>query len=176
MGVIFEFGINKPIRSTCDVKKTWAQQWVALKDLTIGSSEYNQALQKITDQYTLCGTNPNKPNQSSLDQLRTNEIALSPGSPGEWEMREFILDPGGSGFFTVKRGSELLLRGATQFADARQGDFRHAATFFNEDPAERHAAMERLTQPDPAVKLWLVLLAGLALGSWWTRRGGAAIG
>ena len=76
MTVIFEYGINKP--ATCGDQKAWAQQWVNLKNLTLGSSEYNQALQNITDQFTLCGTNPIKPNQSSLDQLRTNEVALSP--------------------------------------------------------------------------------------------------
>jgi len=98
MGVIFEFGVNRPKRATCDEKKQWAQQWIALKDLTIGSSEYNKALQRITDQYTLCGTDPNRPNQSSLDQIRTNEQVLSSANPGIWEMREFVLDPGGSGF------------------------------------------------------------------------------
>ncbi|HEY6978046.1 MAG TPA: hypothetical protein VH396_17220 [Chitinophagaceae bacterium] len=95
MGIILEFGVNKP--NTCDAKKAWAQQWVALKDLTIGSSQYNQALQNITDQYTLCGTNPGRPNQSSLDQLRTNENALAGGTQ-IWEMREFVVDEGGSGF------------------------------------------------------------------------------
>jgi len=96
MGVILEFGVNKV--NTCDARKAWAQQWVNLKDLTIGSPEYNQALQNITDQYSRCGSNPNKPNQSSLDQLRTNEQALSTANPGVWEMKEFVLDPGGSGF------------------------------------------------------------------------------
>jgi len=98
MGVILEFGINKPKRATCDEKKAWAQQWIGLKNFTVGSSQYNQALQNITNQYTLCGSDPSRPNQSSLDQLRTNEIALSPGTPGIWEMREFVLDPNGSGF------------------------------------------------------------------------------
>jgi hypothetical protein len=95
MGVILEFGVNKP--NTCDAKKAWAQQWVDLRNLTIGSSQYNQALQNITDQYTLCGTNPSRPNQSSLDQLRTNENTLAGGTQ-IWEMREFVLDEGGSGF------------------------------------------------------------------------------
>jgi hypothetical protein len=80
--------------------------------------------------------------------------------------------PGRAGFFTVKRGVDLIVRGATQFADARQGDFRGAETFFNDDPAERRAAIERLTQPDPFRTWWLVALAALALGSWWTRGGG----
>jgi len=46
----------------------------------------------------LCGSDPDRPNQSSLDQIRTNEIALSPGNPGIWEMREFVLDPNMTGF------------------------------------------------------------------------------
>lgn len=81
--------------------------------------------------------------------------------------------PGIAGFFTVKRGTEVIVRGATQFADARQGDFRSAETFFNDDPSERRAALERLTRPDPWATLWLVVLAGLALASWWSRGGGA---
>jgi hypothetical protein len=96
MGVILEFGVNKA--NTCDARKAWAQQWVNLTNFTVGSSAYNQALQNITDQYSRCGSNPNKPNQSSLDQLRSNEQTLSSASPGIWEMREFVLDPGGSGF------------------------------------------------------------------------------
>jgi hypothetical protein len=117
-----------------------------------------------------------------LAGVAEGEIALAfqPAAGGETQSRVLpapernrFAAPGSVGFFTVKRGNELLLRGATQFADARQGDFRNAATFFNDDPAERRSAMERLTQPDPAVKLWLVLLASVALGSWWTRRGGA---
>jgi hypothetical protein len=87
MTVILEYGINKA--NTCAARRAWAQQWYNLKDLPVGSSQYNQALQNITDQYTLCGTNPSKTNQSSLDQLRTNETTLSPDGVGE--MREFVL-------------------------------------------------------------------------------------
>jgi hypothetical protein len=83
--------------------------------------------------------------------------------------------PGRAGFFTLKRGGDLVVRGATQFADARQGDFRQTETFFQEDPSEHRIAVERLTRPDPLVKLWLALLALLALGSWWTRGGGAPL-
>ncbi len=90
MAVIFEYGINKP--GTCDGRKAWAQQWVNLKNFPLGSSQYNQALQNITDQFTLCGTNTSRPNQSSLDQLRTNEVALAPTNPKRWELRQFVLD------------------------------------------------------------------------------------
>lgn len=89
MTIIFEYGINKP--ATCEDEHAWAQQWVNLKNFTLGSSSYNQALQNITDQFTLCGTNPSKPNQCSIDQVRTNEITLAP-KPKHWELREFTLD------------------------------------------------------------------------------------
>ncbi len=89
MTIIFEYGINKP--ATCDSRKSWAQSWVNLKDLTLGSSQYNNALQNLTDQFSLCGSNPNKTNQSSLDQIRTNENVLS-SAPKIWELREFVLD------------------------------------------------------------------------------------
>jgi hypothetical protein len=69
MTIIFEYGINKP--ATCSDRKAWAQQWINLKNFTVGSKAYNQALQNITDQFTKCGSNPSSPNQSSLDQLRT---------------------------------------------------------------------------------------------------------
>lgn len=110
------------------------------------------------------------------------ELALTfqPAAGGEAETRTLLAAersglhaPGRAGFFTVKRGTEPIVRGAAQFADARQGDFRGAETFFSDDPAERRAALERLTQPDPFAIFWLVALAGLALGSWWTRGGGA---
>ena len=93
MNVIFEFGINKP--GTCEGQKAWTQQWVNLKKLQLGSSAYNQALQNITDQFTNCGTNPSKINQTSLDQLRTNEIILS-NTPLQWELREFHIDGTGN--------------------------------------------------------------------------------
>ncbi|TKK67993.1 hypothetical protein FC093_12310 [Ilyomonas limi] len=89
MTVIFEYGVNMP--NTCEAQHNWAQQWVNLKNFALGSNQYNQALQNITDQFTLCGTNTSKPNQSSLDQLRTNEVTLS-STPKHWEFREFIID------------------------------------------------------------------------------------
>ena len=73
--VIFEYGVPK---SGCSDIEAYAQQWFDLSNLTLGSAEYNQALQNITNQFTLCGTSPSKPNQSSLNKLRTNEVAIAP--------------------------------------------------------------------------------------------------
>ena len=92
--LIFEYGINKP--EVCDSLRNWATQWYNLKDLTLGSSQYLSALQAITDQFTLCGTNPAKTNQSSIDAVRTNEVALASSDathPPRWEFREFGLNP-----------------------------------------------------------------------------------
>ena len=65
-----------------------------------------------------------------------------------------------------------MVHGAVQFADAREGDFREAATFFNDQPGERRLALERLTRPDPLATIWLAALLGLVVGSWWTGWGG----
>ena len=83
--VIFEYGIRKP---HCFALRAWGKQWFDLKVHALGSPAYNTALQAITDQFTTAGSNPAQlPNRSSLNQLRTNEIALA--SP--WELREFRL-------------------------------------------------------------------------------------
>jgi hypothetical protein len=87
--VIFEYGIPKP--DVCDSLHAWAQQWYNLKKFDVGSAGYNNALQAITDQFTLCGDDSTKPNQNCLDALRTNDRALSP-TPVQCEFREFQLN------------------------------------------------------------------------------------
>ena len=97
--VIFEYGVNK---TSCPQIYNYAEQWAGLESLTLGSAPYNSALQAITDQFTLAGTNPLKPNQNSLDQLRTNELALSHPAPIVfWELREFNIDPASHQLFNV---------------------------------------------------------------------------
>ncbi|MDO8542468.1 MAG: BatA domain-containing protein [Opitutaceae bacterium] len=76
------------------------------------------------------------------------------------------------GFFRVTRGNDVLVRGSAQFADPRQGDFRTAETFFVELRRERDVAIERNTRGDPLAVLWLILLAGVVLASWWVRTAG----
>ncbi len=88
--VIFEYRVPK-----CDCKdvRAWAKQWIALDDdLNLpGSAVYNSRLEAITQQFVLANSNPRNPNGSSLGQLRTNEIAISPNNPFVWELREFQL-------------------------------------------------------------------------------------
>lgn len=88
--MVVEYGINKS--ANCDTLRNWASQWYNLKNLTIGSPEYNQALQNITDQYIRCGQNSKKPNKNCLNTVRTNERTLSSTTPARWEFRQFVLD------------------------------------------------------------------------------------
>jgi len=87
--VILEYGIKK---RGCNAMKDWAGQWSALGNLSLGSQAYNNALEAITDQFTLAGVAPEKPNGSALNQLRTN------GGVNEefWQFREFRLLPPGA--------------------------------------------------------------------------------
>ena len=107
--VIFEFGVNK---TGCAAVQAYGKQWFDLSSLTLGSPAYNSALQAITDQFTKCGTNPSKPDQSSLDQLRTNEAA----SILPWELREFHVEgasgqQGGMVEVTVKQEPNEIYNG-----------------------------------------------------------------
>ncbi len=85
--------------------------------------------------------------------------------------------PAEAGFFEVRRGEEILVRGAAQFADARQGDFRGASRFRREPPAaEAESAAARNTQGDPWATAWLALAGGALVGSWWPGRARSAGG
>jgi len=86
--VIFEYGV--PV-SGCTSVKNYAQQWVNLGNIALGSAAFNPALQAITDQFTTANAAPGKPNRNALNQLRTNENALNP----LWELREFHLPGSG---------------------------------------------------------------------------------
>ncbi len=113
--IIFEYGIPK---KSCAAVKAYARQWYDLKDMAIGSEPYNLALQAITDQFTKCGTSPSKPNQSSLNQLRTNEIAM--GSP--WQLREFTLDAATHQFneVTVQQEPAVIYNAKLNNADVQR--------------------------------------------------------
>lgn len=108
--VIFEYGINKTL---CVDVKAYAQQWADLAALPFGDPTFNPNLQAITDQFALCGTNPAKPNESSLNQLRTNEIAL--GNP--WELREFKLTGPSLDLMTVKQEPAVKYNAKVNNAD-----------------------------------------------------------
>ena len=86
--VIFEYCIPK---DTCAQLHAYAQEWANLQCLPFGPI-YNNALQRITDQFATANAKPGNPNRSALNQLRTNENLLTPPTsfpPTQWELREF---------------------------------------------------------------------------------------
>jgi hypothetical protein len=87
MTVIFEYG---DVTNNCSTIKNRANQWVNLSSLVVGSPAYNAALQNITNNVTLAGAAPGKPNGSAINQVRTNEIALN----FPWQLREFTIRGG----------------------------------------------------------------------------------
>lgn len=122
--VIFEYGINK---KTCSAVKSFAREWNDLDALTPGSTAYNNALEHITRQFTQCGTNTAKPNQNSINQVRSDETALS--SP--WELREFnLLASGQLGLVTVKQEPAEKYNTKTNTADVQR-----MATYINANTA-----------------------------------------
>lgn len=124
--MIFEYGVKK---RSCAAKHVYAQQWLDLQSLSIGSPQYNTALQAITDQFATAGADPSKPNKSSLNQLRTNEISLGV-SP--WELREFQINAASHQLVnvTTKREPQIPFNSQGQNPIASQvnafGDFVNA--------------------------------------------------
>ena len=89
----------------------WAQQWHALGTMPFGAA-YNAALQQITDRFSGANKAPAKPNGSPLNQIRTNEIALS--SP--WELREFRIAGGQLREVPVAQSPDNSLQGTPRLA------------------------------------------------------------
>ena len=83
--VIFEYGL---VATKMDQLRSWAMAWANLGKYPVGSPLYNNALEGVTRRFTDRGAAPLKPNGSSLNQLRTNELSLSL----PWELREFAID------------------------------------------------------------------------------------
>jgi hypothetical protein len=81
---IFEYGVP---RSGCEAVVDWARQWTALAAQPGFTPAYKAQLQAMTESVVRHGAAPTKGNQNAINQIRTNEIALS--SP--WELREFTL-------------------------------------------------------------------------------------
>jgi hypothetical protein len=88
MTVIFEYGDTG---ASCIAQKARANSWKALDSLVLGSPAYLTALKALTDTVTLPGVAPAKVNGSALNQLRTNEVALTGFN---WDFREFVLNSG----------------------------------------------------------------------------------
>lgn len=121
MSVILEYGIDL---EDCKSVKDWAQQWIDLSTLPLGSPAYNAALEAITEQFAKAGVAPKKVNGSALNQLRTNEFL--PPITAPWELREFKLTPGLGDLFpatglltqtTVKQTPDAILNNRPTVSD-----------------------------------------------------------
>jgi len=93
--MVVEYGITS--KNNCDSLRNWARRWYNLKDLALGSPEYNSALEDITNRFTLWGSAPGRDSKLALNTIRTNEIEFAPedGSIKRYEFREFglMIDP-----------------------------------------------------------------------------------
>ncbi|MBS1690529.1 MAG: hypothetical protein JSS96_17485, partial [Bacteroidetes bacterium] len=96
MNIIFEFGNVQT--NICQVR-SFAQQWLALSSLTLGSNDYKTALENITRTVLNAGGAPGKINGSAINRIRTNERIFDNAGKSssswmysDWEFRQFELD------------------------------------------------------------------------------------
>jgi hypothetical protein len=100
MNVIFEFGNVQT--NLCDLK-SFAQAWVDLSELGLGTATYNAALEDITETVINANVASGKPNGSALNQFRTNEKiffntvgnSLNDGpvwNNSSWQFRQFEIN------------------------------------------------------------------------------------
>jgi hypothetical protein len=95
--VIFEYGLPAvdPVTQQPLTRKSWVNKFHTLASKTFGT-DYNPALQAVTDLFTRRNTSPSRPNGSSVNQVRSNEIFMSQFTT-VWQAREFHLSAGLSG-------------------------------------------------------------------------------
>lgn len=92
MLIIFEYTL--PARNTTELV-AWTDQYDALRQMPFGP-DYNDALLKITKQFTDRNPKYAVPNNITLGQLRTNELLNFNGVNAEqWELREFRISHAG---------------------------------------------------------------------------------
>ena len=100
MNVIFEYGNTE--KNLCDLVK-FANEWVNLSTMTLGSATYNTALEAITRTVIDANAAPGKINGSAINRVRTNERIFDTASPidiptwelSDWEFRQFELQKTG---------------------------------------------------------------------------------
>jgi len=96
LSLIFEYAL--PALRARDIER-WAEDWAELSEYDLDDpselANYLQELEKLTCTFADGGTsgrfgefNRSRPNQSSLNQIRSNDRALE----APWEMREWVID------------------------------------------------------------------------------------
>jgi hypothetical protein len=158
--VIFEYGVNK---TSCGSIHAYAKQWVDLQAFSLGSPAYNNALQAITDQFALANTNNSKPNNNSLDQLRTNEFAIG---PLPWELREFHIDTNTHKLInvTVVREPQVVFNSqtSTQFGISVPADVVAFGDFVNANAVQVIKDKQELPLTIPVSGTQTAFIAGKA--------------
>lgn len=102
--VIFEYCVPK---RTCAEIKSYAEEWYKLSLIEFGGI-FNAALEQITDQFAARGADPaRKPNQSALNQLRSNELLVDPWELREWKLFGNDSDAGHLREVTVKQTPDI---------------------------------------------------------------------
>ena len=112
---------------------------------------------ELSEPFTLAATSPGDP--VILHDANGGEISV----PARAVLT--LRAPSLPGYFSVTQGKETLLTGAAQFADARESDFKDAAT---KDTLAEHRAklVELKTQADAIAPLWLLLLGAVLITYW----------
>jgi archaellum component FlaF (FlaF/FlaG flagellin family) len=89
--LIIEFAL--PLKAPLDTPAKWAAKWHELDSLdpATQSTAFANKLQEITDAFTVRNAFVGRPNGSAVNQIRTNEIALSQ----PWQLREFNMTAAG---------------------------------------------------------------------------------
>jgi hypothetical protein len=102
-----------------------------------------------------------QPGAAPLQYLRGDEVTTVPLAQAH-----LLRAPAKPQFFDVRQGEEVLLTGAAHFADIREADLTKATSFDELD----HLAAEQVAvthEADDYWRLWLLLLLGALLASWW---------
>lgn len=73
-------------------------------------------------------------------------------------------------YFRLMKGEQEVLSGSAFFDDVRQGNFSVCAPFVIDLQGAVREAREQMALPDPLVPLWIALMIGALLWSWWPER------
>lgn len=115
----------------------------------------------------------NVPLNSELDVVGADEILIKKEPFETVQSAKLLLPcraPNEASFFQIKKGGEEILSGSSYFDDVPQGDFSACSSFFRDIPQAIKQAREAMALSDPLVPLWIVLMMGALIWSWWPER------
>lgn len=113
--VIFEYGV--PLSGCADIKM-YAMRWQSLTSMPFGppTGPLNRELEKLTDISTAMNADPTKPNNSALNQLRTNNFIATPWTLREWQILTSGVAPNMLNGVTTKQTPQDVKQGTTDLA------------------------------------------------------------